>query len=151
MNSDPRVMEYFLKQLTLEESIDMYRQILSEFSTSGFGLYAVECKEGGAFIGFVGLHTIAFDVDFAPGVEIAWRLLPEAWGEGYATEAAEACLAYARDTLKLKEVYSFTSLPNQRSERVMQKVGMERIREFGHPQVSPGHPLCRHVLYQIRF
>lgn len=56
---------------------------------------------------------------------------------------------YAKKTLGLKELYSFTSLPNKRSERVMQKIGMVKSKEFDHPLVSPDHPLCRHVLYKI--
>ena len=95
------------------------------------------------------LHQITFDVDFAPGIEIGWRLAHEYWGRGYAPEAATACLEYARESLDIKELFSFTSLPNQRSERVMQKIGMERVREFGHPLVPAEYPLHRHVLYHI--
>ena len=72
-------------------------------------------------MGYTGLHQITFDVDFAPGIEIGWRLAHEYWGRGYAPEAATACLEYARKSLDIKELFSFTSLPNQRSERVMQK------------------------------
>lgn len=150
MNGDARVMEYFLKSLTPEESLDFYQRIRNEFEECGFGLYAVECKEDRSFAGYVGFHRFTFEVDFAPGIEIGWRLDAGKWGKGYATEAALACLDYGRRVLGLKEVYSFTSLPNKRSERVMQKIGMERVREFGHPLVSPDHPLYRHVLYRVR-
>ena len=149
MNSDDKVMEYFLKKLSHEETIDLYNQIQQELIASGFGAYAVEEKDTGAFIGFVGLHNVTFEVDFAPAIEILWRLLPEFWGQGYATEAAIACLKYARDELKIKEIVSFTSLPNKRSEHVMQKIGMTRIKEFNHPLVEPNYPLYRHILYRI--
>ena len=149
MNKDERVMEYFLKKLTDEESFDFYRRIRDEFEHYGFGLYAVECKADHRFLGYAGFHNITFDVDFAPGVEIGWRLIAEAWGMGYATEAAAACLEYARVHLKLDEIYSFTSLPNKRSERVMQKIGMKKIKEFGHPLVAADHSLHEHVLYGI--
>lgn len=149
MNGDDKVMEYFLKKLSYEETIALYNQIQEEFMASGFGTYAVEEKDTGAFIGFVGLRHVTFEVDFAPAIEILWRLLPEFWGKGYATEAARACLNYAKDKLKLKEIVSFTSLPNKRSEHVMQKIGMTRIKEFGHPLVEPNHPLYRHILYKI--
>ena len=151
MNSDESVMEFMLKALTTEESLDFYHRINNEFETSGFGYFAVERKDNHEFIGYVGLHTFTIDVDFAPGVEIAWRLVTDAWGKGYATEAAKAVLEYARTVLKLKEVYAFTSLPNKRSERVMQKIGMQRVKEFNHPLVDPNHPLYRHVLYRIQF
>lgn len=151
LNSDNRVMEYFLKKLSCEETIAFYNRIQEEFMSCGFGLYAVECKEDHSFVGYVGLHHFVFDVDFSPAIEIGWRLLPEVWGKGFATEAASACLEYARKQLKLKEVYSFTSLPNKRSERVMQKIGMIRIKEFNHPLVDPNHLLCKHVLYKMEF
>ena len=74
MNADPHVMEFFLNPLTPEESLAFYHRIQNEFQTCGFGLYAVERKEDHAFIGYTGFHQITFDVDFAPGVEIGWRL-----------------------------------------------------------------------------
>lgn len=121
LNSDDKVMEYFLKKLSYQQTIALYNQIQEEFTIYGFEAYSVEEKETGVFIGFVGLHNVTFEVDFAPAVEILWRLLPEFWGKGYATEAAIACLNYAKEELKLKEIVSFTSLLNKRSEHVMQK------------------------------
>ena len=132
MNADPNVMEFFLNSLSSEESFAFYQRIQNEFQTCGFGLYAVERKEDHTYMGYTGLHQITFDVDFAP-------------------EAANACLEYTRNKTDIKELFSFTSLLNQRSERVMQKIGMERMREFDHPLVPGEHPLCRHVLYHIKF
>lgn len=151
LNSNDRVMEYFLKKLSDEETEDFYRRIQCEFATCGYGLYAVEKREDRSFVGYVGLHGVTFEVDFAPAVEIGWRLFPEFWNMGYATEAASACLDYACRELGMKEICSFTSLPNKASQRVMQKIGMERVKEFDHPLVSPDHPLCRHVLYRKKF
>lgn len=151
MNANPHVMEFFLNSLSPEESLAFYQRIQNEFQIYGFGLYAVERKEDHVFMGYTGLHQITFDVDFAPGIEIGWRLAHEYWGHGYASEAAIACLEYVRKNLDIKEIYSFTSLPNQRSERVMQKIGMERVMEFDHPLVPDEHPLRRHVLYHINF
>lgn len=151
INKDEQVMEYFLKKLTDEESFDFYRRIRDEFEHCGYGLYAVESKAERRFLGYVGFHNINFDVDFAPGVEIGWRLSADVWGKGYATEAAVACLEYGKSQLRLNEILSFTSLLNERSERVMQKIGMKKIKEFGHPLVAVDNPLHRHVLYGISF
>lgn len=151
INSDEQVMEYFLKRLDEKDTLAFYRRIVDEFADCGFGLYAVEDKADGAFIGYVGFHHFNFDADFAPGLEIGWRLRKESWGKGLATEAASACLEYGKDILGLKEVCSFTSLPNKRSERVMQKIGMSFVREFGHPLVDPAHALYKHVLYKKQF
>lgn len=105
LNSDDKVMEYFLKKLSYQETIALYNQIQEEFTIYGFGAYSVEEKETGVFIGFVGLHNVTFEVDFAPAVEILWRLLPEFWGKGYATEAAIACLNYAKEFGSYKTSY----------------------------------------------
>ena len=148
MNSDPAVMEYFLNPLTEEESLAFYGRIRDEFEAYGYGPYALERKADKRFIGFTGFHHFAFEADFSPGVEIGWRLMHDAWGRGYVPEAAEACLKYGAEKLGLKTVYSFTALPNLRSQRVMQKIGMVPDREFDHPLVPPGHPLLRHVLYK---
>lgn len=149
LNSNDRVMEFFLKPLSYTETAEMYGQIQEEFQRCGFGVYAVEEKATHAFIGIVGLHRITFQADFTPAVEILWRLLPGFWGKGYAAEAAAACLEYAKKELNLTEIYAFTPLPNKRSERIMQKIGMQRIKEFGHPLVEAAHPLHLHVLYRI--
>ncbi len=135
--------------MTEEETMAFYCRIRKEFEEYGYGLYAVECKETQNFLGYVGFHNIAFESDFTPGVEIGWRLCRDAWGKGYATEAASACLDYASDNLPFKTVYSFTAIPNKRSERVMQKIGMHFEKEFDHPLVEQGHWLCRHILYKI--
>ena len=129
MNRDPKVMEYFLKPLTDTESRDFYERIRREIDTFGWGLFAAEVKISGKFIGYIGLCE-------------------NSWGRGYATEGARACLDYAFRQLQLPEIYSFTSLPNRRSERVMQKIGLQKIGEFDHPLVPAGHPLLRHVLYR---
>ena len=70
MNKDARVMRYFPSILTDEQTESFYKRIQSEFERNGWGLYAVELKSNGTFIGYVGLHEIGFDADFTPGVEI---------------------------------------------------------------------------------
>jgi len=149
MNSNSHVMRYFLKSLTEKESLEFHNRIQDEFSQYGYGLYAVEKKEDGAFIGYTGFHNITFDVDFAPGVEIGWRIKYEDWNKGYATEAAKACLLYAKEHLPFHVIWSFTSISNKSSERVMQKIGMEKVKEFPHPLLPDSHLLKEHVLYKI--
>lgn len=67
LNNNDQVMEFFLKKLSYQETLDFYNRIRKEFASRGYGLYAVEKKENHAFIGYVGLHDITFDVDFFPG------------------------------------------------------------------------------------
>ncbi len=149
MNSNPLTMEFFLDTLSIEESNLFLKRIKKEFLERSYGLYAVELKESGRFIGYTGFHYTEMQSHFAPCVEIGWRYLPEAWGHGYATEATKACLTYAKENLPFKEVYSFTSLLNKRSEKVMKRVGMTQLENFAHPAVPDGHRLKEHVLYKI--
>lgn len=148
MNKDERVMRYFQATLNDAETTAFYNRIQDEFSRNGWGLYAVEIKSTDKFIGYVGLHEIGFEADFTPGVEIGWRLAAEYHNQGYATEAAIAVLELARKA-RIKRLYSFTAKINAPSERVMQKIGMAKEREFNHPKLSVDSPLLNHVLYCI--
>ena len=133
--ADRQVMRYFPKPLSPAESAAFLERIMAEFER--------------CVLGFVGLHGFDFPSLGLRGTEIGWRLLPEAWGCGYATEAASAVLAYARSRAEISEVYSFTAVVNTPSERVMQRLGMERVGEFDHPALPVGDRLRRHVLYRI--
>lgn len=148
MNSDERVMRYFPATLSYDQTCDFYNRIVREFDEKGYGLYAVELKSTGEFIGYVGLHEIGFKADFTPGVEIGWRLAADFHNKGYATEAAKA-VCECTSTLVHRRLYSFTAVINKPSERVMQKIGMVKVGEFGHPNVPPHSPLHMHVLYRI--
>ena len=148
MNRDERVMRYFPEILTDEQTESFYNRIQAEFERNGWGLYAVELKSTGLFIGYVGLHEIGFEADFTPGVEIGWRLAADYHNRGLATEAAKEVLKLAKEK-GLVRLYSFTVKQNVPSERVMQKIEMIKIGEFEHPGLSVGSPLRTHVLYQI--
>jgi len=149
MNADAEVMRYFPKTLTYEETVRFLDVIRAEFQECGYGLYAVETKEDGAYIGFIGFHRATFVADFTPCTEIGWRLRKEAWGRGYATEGASACLRYGFQSLGLDKVCSFTAEVNTPSRRVMTKLGMRFVKFFDHPRLAKDSPLCRHVLYEI--
>lgn len=148
MNRNKAVMEYLPKILSFEETRDFYYRIIREFAEYGFGLYAVELKSSGKFIGYTGFHWFDFDAEFSPGVEIGWRLNNKYWNQGYATEAAQACLDYACEKRLFTQIYSFTAACNHRSERVMQKIGMKQMGKFFHPALPDGHRLKEHVLYK---
>lgn len=148
INSDAIVMRHFPSPLTEAQTEAFYNRIQDEFGRKGWGLYAVELKASGRFIGYVGLHEIGFEAAFAPGVEIGWRLAADYHNQGYATEAAKAVIELAKSH-GIERLYSFTAKTNKPSERVMQKIGMEKIGEFDHPGLPADSPLLRHVLYRI--
>ena len=93
-----------------------------------------------------------FEAAFTPCVEIGWRLAFENWGQGFATEAAKAALAYGFEILNLEAVVAFTTRGNLRSRAVMERLGMmyDPADDFEHPLVPVGHPLRPHMLYRIK-
>jgi len=149
LNMDRDVMEFFPTVLTKEESLAQVARATDHINEYGFGFFAVERKDNNQFIGFTGLNRPRFDCYFTPCVEIGWRLSKANWNQGFATEAAMACLQFGFDTLKLTEIYSFTAVNNIRSENVMKKIGMIKEGSFEHPSIADGHVLKQHVLYKI--
>ncbi len=148
MCADDEVMLYFPKKLDATEATAFLERTCNAIDTRGWGLFAVELKATGEFIGFIGLHVHPSELEIADAPEIGWRLLPQYWNQGYATEGAKAVLKYAFRTLRLEKVISFTACVNTPSERVMQNIGLEKVEEFDHPLVPADHILCRHVLYE---
>lgn len=152
LNADPVVMEHFPAPLTRTESDALVDAIEASFAERGWGLWVAECKETGAFAGFVGLSVPTFDAPFTPCVEVGWRLGRAHWGQGFAPEGAREAARFAFDDLGLVELVSFTSVGNERSRRVMEKIGMTRdpADDFEHPSLPPGSRLRDHVLYTLR-
>ncbi len=129
MNADQRVMEYFPAPLNDIESDALADRISAHQETHGFCLWAVELHATSTFIGFTGLAIPQWNAPFSPCVEIAWRLAYEYWGQGYATEAAQAALIFGFDELRLDEIVSFTAVGNNRSQRIMRCLGMQRLEK----------------------
>ena len=150
LNADPEVMEFFPSTQTKEQTLAFLKKVDQQFKDYGHSWYAVDTLADGELIGFIGLAWNSHEeLDFAPCAEIGWRLKKEAWGYGYATEGATRCLKYGFEELNFSEIYSFTATVNKRSEKVMKKIGMKKIGEFGHPQIAEGHILRQHVLYHL--
>lgn len=150
LNLDREVRQYFPNVLTPWESDAFASSIRSFMAEQGWGFWAVERRAEGAFLGFVGLARPGF-APFTSNVEIGWRLARGVWGQGFATEAAEAAVSFAFTSLGLAELIAFTVPANRPSRRVMEKLGMthDPAEDFLHPRVADGHPLKRHVLYRL--
>ncbi len=149
LNADARVMEHFPSTLTRTESDAAVDRIEAHFERHGFGLWAVEVPDQAPFIGFVGLAVPPFNAHFTPCVEVGWRLAVDSWGHGYATEAARAAIEFGFGPLALEEIVSMTVPENERSRRVMERLGMTRdpADDFDHP-LQADHR--RHVLYRLQ-
>lgn len=150
LNADPRVMEFFPSPLTREQSDAMADRCESLINERGWGLWAVELKSVGSFIGFVGLHVPGVHLPFSPCTEIGWRLAYDYWGHGFATEAAQEALRIGFDVLELEEIVSFTAVANRRSRAVMERLGMKGSGSFQHPSLPVDSSLSEHCLYRLR-
>lgn len=151
MNADREVMRHFPAPLTREQCDAFLDRIAGELDSRGWGLWAVEERASGTFLGFVGLAAPRFEAHFTPTVEVGWRLRRSAWGKGYATEAGREALRVGFDDLGLAEIVSLTATSNTRSMAVMRRLGMTRdpADDFPHPSLPEGHPLRPHVLFRL--
>ena len=151
LNASEEIMRYFPSTLSRDDSDAFAASLAAHIAEFGWGLWAVELKSTGRFMGFTGLHKVPNTLPYSPAVEIGWRFSDEYWHRGYASEAASRVLAYAFEELQLNEVVSFTSTVNKPSIKVMQRIGMsDSGLNFQHPKVPASSSLCEHVLYKIK-
>lgn len=152
MNADARVRRYFPATLGTEMAVQEAQRIRGAIAQRGWGMWALELPGSLPFAGTMGLHVTTIDAPFVPTVELGWRLAPEAWGRGLATEAAQAAVRFAFEHLGLDEVTAYTAADNLPSQAVMQRLGMQRspADDFDHPLVEAGHPLRQHRLFRLR-
>jgi ribosomal-protein-alanine N-acetyltransferase len=108
---------------------------------TGFCLWWWRDRESAELVGYAGLNRD--EVEDEPVVEVGWSITPARWGEGLATEAAGAAIAWGFARTGLTEIVAFALLDNIRSRRVMEKLGMEYVRNFERA----GLP---HALYRLR-
>lgn len=153
LNADPRVRRYFPNILTRGESDAELAVFQQRFANEGFGMLAAELVDTKQFVGILGLQTMPYTISGLPqpAVEIGWRLAPEFWGMGLATEGAQAVIDFAFSQLKLSSVVAVTTVTNQPSRRVMERLGMHHRPDlnFDHPRIPEGNPFRPHVLYAL--
>src|SRR4051812_6553342 len=152
MNADPEVMEHFPATMSRAESDAFVERVERGFGIHGFGLWVLELRESGEFLGFTGLsvprfHAPWMDEREQPVVEVGWRLVRSAWGRGLASEAAREACRFGFEDVGRAEIVSFTVTGNLRSQAVMRRLGMTRIAEYDHPVV--GHPALPSVAFLL--
>jgi len=144
--------KYYPHRKSRAECDEQLDQLLLHYETGQTGWQIAVLKDSGKRLGFTGLHPITFDRTFAGDNEIGWQYDPDVWGNGYATEAAQALLSHAFETLKLPEIVAFAVEENKASTKVMERLNMVREpqSDFDHPMVPSTHPqLQRSAFYRI--
>ena len=120
---DPAVRKYLWDNeiISKETVVDIIRCSEESFRERGLGLFAIELLDRpGQLVGFCGLRPMEGGED----VELLYGILPRYWGEGMVTEAAREVLRHGFESCGLARIMGVTDTPNQRSVRVMQRLGM---------------------------
>jgi RimJ/RimL family protein N-acetyltransferase len=135
INADPQVMHWVDDGSVrdLDHTAEAIEQWEEEWDEEGFGLFAVELLASGELIGFTGLSVPEFLPEVLPAVAIDWRLGSQFWGQGYASEAAQATLEFALQDRGLDRVIAISRMGDDASENVIRKLGMVPERETTHP------------------
>ena len=128
LTGNEKVMKYFPKVLSYEDTQQMVQKILYQYSEYGYCFWKVLLKPEDQFVGIAGL--LHQKIDNKHETEISYRILEEHWRKGYATEAAKACKQYAETKLGKKELISLIHPRNDASIQVATKLGAKRMRSI---------------------
>ncbi len=102
---------------------------IAMYAKTGLGLLCVERRDDGAALGICGL----IQRDTLPDVDLGFAFLPVHRGQGYAREAARACVAHARDDLGFARLVAINSAQNAASARLLEGLGMVLEKTFTLP------------------
>ncbi|MDZ4317710.1 MAG: GNAT family N-acetyltransferase, partial [Phenylobacterium sp.] len=140
--ADPQVMDWLGGVLPPHEADARLARVEETFDRLGYGRFCLERRSDGRVLGWCGVMPAHESQPVAGTPEIGWRLIPETWGQGYATEAAAAVLADAFGRLGMAEVWAYTSPHNVRSQAVMQRLGLARRPDldFENPSAPTDDP-----------
>jgi len=146
----PAVMRWLGGVRTEADQRESISRIMRWQEERGFTFWVVERKADGELLGFCGLKLADTPGSPIEGMhEVGWRLREDAWGQGYAKEAAIAALDFAFDRLGAERVVAITFPPNEASWGLMQRLGMTRRPELDYddarfPALNPT------IVYDIR-
>lgn len=129
LNQDPEITRYTGDGGVVSEQ-EMERRIrehvLGDYKKYGFGRWVVIHKEDNCIIGFTGLKFLP-DMDV---VDLGYRFARKYWRQGIATEASHAALEFGFKELELQTIVGYIMPANIGSQKVLEKLGFEFIREF---------------------
>ena len=151
VTNTPAVMEFLGGVQTPDAMHASGLRAIASQEKNGFSFWIVERRSDSAILGFCGLK-VGTAGPITGEIEAGWRLREDAWGKGYAREAAEATLAWAWKNLPCERVVAVTARGNKKSWGLMERLGMQRRHDmdFDHPDVPEGSPIRAHITYEIR-
>jgi ribosomal-protein-alanine N-acetyltransferase len=135
LNSDPEVHRYLgtspvTTKVHSQKDIEFIQR---QYVANGIGRWAVIERSTNIFLGWAGLKLITTQtnnhIDY---YDLGYRLINKYWGQGYATESAQAIVNYGFKTLNLREIYGIADVLNTGSIRVLEKVGLKKLETFDY-------------------
>jgi RimJ/RimL family protein N-acetyltransferase len=145
--SDPETMQFYPRPYSKEETGGWISKSIQSYVDNRFGLWAMILKTDDQFIGQCGITMQNIDQKVVP--EIGYHVNKKFWNQGFATEASRLCLRYGFFELNLEEIFIHTSLRNTPSQRIAEKVGMIKRKEYDK-QVSQEGLIDRHIVYSLK-
>ncbi|MAB13524.1 GNAT family N-acetyltransferase [Parvibaculum sp.] len=137
LNAHPEVMHDLGGPIDRRSSDEKFDRYVMAYETHGFTRWAIETFAGN-FLGYAGIMPSRPGHPLGPHTEIGWRLQREAWGHGYATEAASAALADGFARCGLTKVLAYTAPDNLRSQAVMERLGLIRVPSLDYEEPHNG-------------
>ena len=126
--ANPQVMKFSPTGiLSVEQTLIKVNSLINSYKKHGWGKWAIIHKEGHKLIGYCGLAVEQVDNVNEP--EIGYRLAPEFWGKGLATEAASAAVQQGFEKFKLPYILGIVDPANTASLKVLEKLGMRYERK----------------------
>ena len=141
LDSNPLVHKYLGNNpiTTIKKAEEIVRFVQLQYKERGIGRFAVIEKYSGNFIGWSGLKLNLEEKEALNGkqkfYDIGYRLIPEFWGKGYATESSVKMLQYGFETLKLNTIVGAAEVENIASNKVLKKIGLKFINEFKYDNI----------------
>lgn len=150
VTNTPAVMQWLGGVLDVTGMAKQRARVESCAAQHGHCFWLVERKADGAILGFCGLkHADAPGSSVTGAMEVGWRLREDAWGQGYAREAAMAALDLAFTRFGADEVVALTVEGNAASWGLMLRLGMRRREELDYPDERYDHPWRDTIVYSI--
>ena len=137
MDSNPEVHRYLGNKpiRTIDEAITVIKNIRQQYIANGIGRWAAIEKLSGEFIGWSGLKFITeVENNHINFYDVGYRLAPNYWGKGYATESGKAALQYGFEQMDLKEIIGTANVENTKSRRALEKCGLKFIEKFSYKE-----------------
>jgi ribosomal-protein-alanine N-acetyltransferase len=139
MDSDPDVHLYVGNEplQTKEQAAAAIEFIRQQYIDNGIGRWAVIDKNTNIFLGWAGLKLITNPINNHNNfLDLGYRFIKKYWGQGYASEAATASIAYAFNKMQANEVYAHAHSENGASNKILTRSGLTFIESFVHQNIT---------------